>query len=878
MSEQMPEQKKEIELKKPIEIGAHRAVHKELDKSETGLAQGVPVAVTTQVSGTGGTMTDLRRDDAREEIARDVAAFVEQKGKEITAKPANTAWVQGVITDEMHRQRQKTTTVESQVEIHDTVQKQVEEVTLTPLQEMQRIHETMHNIKDRAFVPVNRPAERTGKWGKFKNRLKVGARWIMSATIGLGGAVYGYFSDSKKRDEVEKEKLPKAQSKRQHEYVPGRGMEKFLEEDGTKEVYSDVRRGPLVWEKLTAGDPEEPPEIAILVEQSQRGSSAALDSEELGHTMIGLTYSRYNPSTRRKERYQIRMGFYPGGGMVNQTGTIAMAGGAIMTGSLQNDAGHHYDIARRYQVTNEQINKVLRAAETYADGGYGYYQRNCTTFAIDMAKEAGLEIGKLEKDEMRFVNGTWMKQEFGQSLAAYSYYGGASIVAGKMDKDDLSYMNYGQKMATKEDLDRYYETAMHENIVREGYSPGALGEVLRSSDEGEIDAFYLEHRGKTQMSISDAVNDTGEKLWDEISKYIPADKMTEEDRSFKKLVAQRVRFDNKFQMSTDELRELHKTMSLRIKAVSEYYRNRLGSDSRLSVAVLDYMGICEAYLTYVNTAYIAKSAEETPGDAAPLTGKFIQGAFTLSFTDENGVEQKAGVSPAMYEGFLMAKVPPAEIVRIYNDRDRIQRINEDDRSYDEDRRLNECLRLIELAEDFASANRYLLWKQNYTAEDLKYAFFDLKEKERDFGEDAAAYGDLLNEYTPSRIYRASIYEKIFDGLQKEDTCLTGITDLDKDAMDEYLTRKAEASQDRMFQIIDCYLEKYKGDFYEDICAQIIDDFTDDYIRPMYKGTDVPEDVQNNVILHLKGLCSFGGWMEAAVEGRYLESLDKGKAK
>ena len=242
-----------------------------------------------------------------------------------------------------------------------------------PVKEQKNIQADMNNVMDKAFEPVQFPENRTGGLSKLKNLTIYGRRWLVGGVFTLPLSVITNALTEPVVIVSEARNKSKAQDKRRHDMVPGREGETFRDEIIRKDeegedidVYSDVRRGPLVWEKLSAGNPEDPPEVIIMTQQGKRGSKTAMTERDMGHAMIGLSYSRYNKSTGKKERYQLRMGFYPGGGL-QKTGQFAMSGGAIVGGSLNEDNTHVYDIARRYKVKPGDINTILREAEKYAD-------------------------------------------------------------------------------------------------------------------------------------------------------------------------------------------------------------------------------------------------------------------------------------------------------------------------------------------------------------------------------------------------------------------------------------------------------------------------------------------------------------------------------
>ena len=145
-----------------------------------------------------------------------------------------------------------------------------------------------------------------------------------------------------------------------------------------------------------------------MAEQPKPGSSQALKGSEMGHTMIGIEYSRRSSISGRFERYKLQYGFYPAGGTISKgisSGMTAMKHDAVMPGRLKDDYDNKYDVSRRYPAKNEQVNAIIKASEKYAEGGYSYYGRNCVTFVKEMVvKTAHLATGGdiFEKSEVDF--------------------------------------------------------------------------------------------------------------------------------------------------------------------------------------------------------------------------------------------------------------------------------------------------------------------------------------------------------------------------------------------------------------------------------------------------------------------------------------------
>ena len=203
------------------------------------------------------------------------------------------------------------------------------------------------------------------------------------------------------------------QKKRTHK-IPGWDGDKFEKNQpqNVDEVNVDFRKVPAVWsypiaskaaEPNPEGDQNDPrqrekpldPIVSVMVAQPKEGSADTFYDKEMGHTFLGIEYSRFSRISNRYERYRIKYGFYPAGGTVTGSGTMMMLSrDAVLPGQLANDDDHYYTIARRFRAKPAQVNAIFRASETYADKGYGYYSRNCTTFVKDMVQNVG-KITKL---------------------------------------------------------------------------------------------------------------------------------------------------------------------------------------------------------------------------------------------------------------------------------------------------------------------------------------------------------------------------------------------------------------------------------------------------------------------------------------------------
>ncbi len=728
-------------------------------------------------------------------------------------------------------------------------QTRLEQLNLTsPVDEQKNIQSTMNAVMDRAFVPVQRPDSRTGLLSKIKNRLMLGYRFILRNTIGVVSALAVNLVTGTEALLFESGRKKNAQEKRDHSSVPGRKGETFKEEVVRKndkgediDIYSDVRRGPLVWEKLSAGDPEDPPEVTIMIEQSKRGSKKALESLEMGHAMIGLSYSRYNKMTKRKERYQLKMGFYPGGGLVMGT-ALSQLGGAIIAGRLDEDNDHNYDISRRYQVKPGDINKILRAAETYADKGYSYYKRNCTTFVVDMAKLVNLPgTDELKEDEMDFN----LKMDLlvhtvtaGQDSGIYM---GANAISSRMNKMDLDYLNFGQKRFTKEDLDRYYKSVGKGDIIKKGYSPGGVGETLRNSNKGELGAYFNEHKKIKVNDLNLEIGMKGSLLWTKIIHKIPPNQINASDNEAMQAIigvgdggiGALIQDEN---ATSEQVRAAHKKVRNAMKTVSRYYTERLGNDASLNSDVMNLLSLYEVALSNADVLYDVVLKRLVKGDVGISRYDFTHTEKQIVFLDNKNKKITAHMKPGEYEGYLLSHKTPEEAIKLKSRYEEIKKIPEKERTKEQKAEMDRLFYDITLANDFASANRYILEKDTFDEKDIKYAFHELPAMEKSAKEGTRIIGDFIEHFSPSFTYQGVIFEKIFGGFRK--LKLDSIPEFNDQVavLDSYLFDSFEKNHEMLRMIIKWYIEG-KDKTSATLANDFLSDMEESCLLPAYH--DVP---------------------------------------
>ena len=256
------------------------------------------------------------------------------------------------------------------------------------------------------------------------------------------------------------------QEKKNHKAIPGWGGAKWeLEPKNPDKLDIDFRRVPAVWSYGTVDEAEKAPGVprdpvfSFYISQPESGVDQQLNERnDTGHSGIGIEFSRYSKISRQWERYNLRYGLFPQGG-VQEAAKNAILGfhQATMPGQLADERGRDYDLSRSYRMENRQINAVLKASETYADKGYNNYTRNCTTFAKDMGKIAGVPgvDSFFRQEEIEYTKKA-NKQIFLASMATMHTKAGFGEGMTKLTHgDDYNYQGFGNKRATKRDYDRY---------------------------------------------------------------------------------------------------------------------------------------------------------------------------------------------------------------------------------------------------------------------------------------------------------------------------------------------------------------------------------------------------------------------------------------
>ena len=353
--------------------------------------------------------------------------------------------------------------------------------------EKQALDKGAQIVGKQSFVPISRGE-------KAKNRIVSAAKYIWGAgmlpvnLVVAGISKLFLLGQKKKRKGNEQEN----RDKENRTDIAGRSKTDLADrkaptdKNGNVQVYDDVTTVPLVWEFITAGDAEEAPEMSINVDQPAEGKTKTSSGTDVGHTFISLTYSRVNASTRKKERYKLEYGFYPKDGFNGLGLTMNQGMKAVIPGMLKDDKGHDYSISKRYNITTEKVNEVLKASEHYSNRGYNIFTRNCTTFAVEMGRTAGIPIAdKIEASEFDLGNAARIGSVFLGGFAPSSRYTAEIDFEKNLSQEDLKYENFGQRLGTVEEINRYKSSRELLPHTPKGFSPAVAGETIRRDESGE---------------------------------------------------------------------------------------------------------------------------------------------------------------------------------------------------------------------------------------------------------------------------------------------------------------------------------------------------------------------------------------------------------
>ena len=610
------------------------------------------------------------------------------------------------------------------------------------------------------------------------------------------------------------------QKKRNHKQIPGWDGAEFGKNwsQNDNEIDVDLRKIPAVWsypiaskaaEPDPAGDQNDPrqrekpldPVVSVIVDQPKEGSSQSFNGNEMGHTMLGIEYSRFSKITNRYERYKVQYGFYPASGFGSvSAGMMMLSRDAEVPGQLYSDYNHKYTISRRFPAKPAQVNAIFRASETYADKGYGFYTRNCTTFVKDMVQNVG-HITKLapaifQQDAVQFtaLHNLGM---FGAKAVHINAKAGLENTLMDLGKsEDLSYGNFGNKRVTQKDYLNYQKSLDHQLTIQKYTEiPAMVGENLRRASgehAGEIgsykytgqlrkdkngdEIFSLEtiaeacEDGAREVKevIRDILEEGGqEQITPELTMLVAdlslsGGSLLELDRKTdvnckKKGIARGPESELKV-LTADDLRQSRSGLDEDISRVIQLQRI-FKNDERLHMPIVHLISILNHGAQLVDTLYQnVNSRGNNPGELGNIRGDMRNDNFKVTAGGK-----AAKFSPTEYEAYLQVyKTPEAAVKKMA----RKKELEEKEQSganmtKAELKEINKFKVMERTIQAFVNAHDYILEKENFNQDDFNYAF-RLRKREKAGARSAA----FAAGKTSSSIYQSLFYEKVFGGMKE----------------------------------------------------------------------------------------------------------------
>ena len=285
--------------------------------------------------------------------------------------------------------------------------------------------------------------------------------------------------------------------------------------------------------------------------------------------------------------------------------------------------------------------------------------------------------------------------------------------------------------------------------------------------------------------------------------------------------------------TTQELRDIHKSISKRMKILDKYYRERLDRDADLNATYMQYLSFCEVALSICDRYYRSVVKQDVKGDTAYMKGGYTRLGFHIKATDSNGKETETNIPPGIYEGYLMAGRTPVQAVKEYKEYMELLELGEGHRNGAQESKFRFLDKIHTLAADFASANRYIMWKDvgSYTKNDLNYAFFQLPAMETRHERNESLEGDLVDKYSASCTYQGVIFENIFEGMKDVDD-IAGPAKKRSEriwGLDNYLSRKVQEKPDLMHKIVNCFCENKPDEVSFGIAEYVIESIMRSYV-------------------------------------------------
>ncbi len=394
---------------------------------------------------------------------------------------------------------------------------------------------------------------------------------------------------------------------------------------------------------------------------------------------------------------------------------------------------------------NRQINAVLKASETYADKGYNNYTRNCTTFAKDMSKIAGVPGANsfFKQEEIEYTKKA-NRQMFLASMATMHTKAGFGAGMTKLTHgNDYNYQGFGNKRATKQDYDRYKNSLSYfKSRPDKADMPNGAVENLRRNKRwitgGTIGTLY--DNNLTLDDVQYMLPDKCEALLENLRTITPEGQLDGEIPAELGVIIDllehpdRVTAGIKPEIYTRaELKQIRGNLTDMVQKLNllllKYYKN----DSRIHYQILNMISLLTHGINDADEKFESNYEENYEvggGDLGSLRYKMMNKKITLP--DQAG-EDPTKLTSSELEGWMQIYKTPQEAIA------QAKRYNELHYNHHqtdaEAKEFEKLTRIKELAKDFAKSHRYMLEKDEYSQQDLDYAFVLEKKEKQVFSDD-----------------------------------------------------------------------------------------------------------------------------------------------
>ena len=466
------------------------------------------------------------------------------------------------------------------------------------------------------------------------------------------------------------------------------------------------------------------------------------------------------------------------------------------------DWGHSYTISRRFKSNDYQVAEIFKASETYADKGYGYFTRNCTTFVKDMVQNiAGIQAAKqiFQQDAVQFRGMENLGMAGAISFDLNARAGAENTLMDLGEKTDTGYQNFGGKRLTQQEYQNYKDSLSEGLTVSKITDiPAVAGENMRrmtnvQSFSGELGSkSYAGSMRKADGSLpinpdtlADAIENEGAALKAMLRDEILNEALKRPGGVPPELVGLISSFGflgmplldlkakyNAFSQNPEnndrpiydaftprdlqEVRtELSKSVSSLNVMLSRYFKN----DKRLHMPVMHLISLLNYGIEFVDDIYAQVRKGSGNGELGSIRENMSRKVYTIKAGGKH-----AFFTASHYESYLQIYKTPAEAVKNYARYCELKKKSStgEGLSSAEKKEYEKLSRLEKTAEQFDNAHNYMLEKGDFDQKDIEYMFsLGHREKEND------ARGEMISGgESAAGTYKTLAMEKFFKCMQQ----------------------------------------------------------------------------------------------------------------